>query len=569
MKEQDRKVVVVGLDGATFDVIGRWTGEGKLPNLERIMKNGVTGRFSSSIPPVTPVAWASIMTGKNPGKHGVFDFDTRQKGSYHRSVVNASNIDGETLWSTLSKAGLRVGVVHVPLTHPPEKVNGFVVSGYALSPSISTYPPNLVNELFSKVPRYKRIYSDILLVNYVPEMDDDYIKSILLATEEEKNVTFYLMENYEWDFFMTHFYFGDQIQHFLWKYMDPKHPAFDPEGSQKYGDAILTYYEKIDDIIGQILRKINVNTTMIVLSDHGMGPLYKRVYINHWLRELGLLKLKESGPSENRHWLCKLGFSREKLLNLIEKHNFPKFLMKIVPRSIARIFYWAAPIAHYTLDDIDYPRTKAYSAGYMGQIFINLKGRDPEGIVPEEEYEELRTYITKKLYELTDPDDGEKIVDKVFRREEIFRGPHVDQAPDMLFIMRNMAYITQSQISSGSLWEFGPDLNSLTSPPGYLTAWHRMDGILIATGRDIKKEVTIENAKIIDLVPTILHIFDLPIPSDIDGRVLKEIFKPESRLAKKKIRYRVSETYKREKYSLTNKEEEELKRKLKALGYLG
>jgi len=569
VKERNRKVVVVGLDGATFDVIGRWAEEGKLPNLDRIMKNGVTGRLSSVIPPVTPTAWASFMTGKNPGKHGVTDFDIRQKGSYHRIVPNASSIDGETLWSILSKAGLRVGVVHVPLTHPPEKVNGFVVSGYALSPSISTYPPNLARELFSKVPGYRRIYSDTLLVNYVPGMEDAYVKRILFATEKEAEVTFYLMENCEWDFFMTHFYFGDQIQHFLWKYINPKHPAFDPEGSEKYGDVILKYYQKIDDVMGQILRKIDVNTTMIVMSDHGMGPLYKRVYINHWLRKLGLLKLKESNPTEIRHWPSKLGFSREKLFKLVEKHSFPKFLMKIVPRSIARIFYWGVPIAYPTLDDIDYRRTKAYSAGHVGQIFINLKGRDPEGIVPEGEYEELRTYITQKLYELADPESGEKIVDKVFRKEEIYWGPYIEQISDLLFIMRNMAYITQSSMGSGTPWEFGPDLNSLTGPPGYFTAWHRMDGILMATGHDIKKEATIENVRIIDLAPTILRIFDVPIPSDVDGRVLKEIFNPESHLAKNKVRYRVQEVCERKKYRLTEKEEEEIKKKLKALGYMG
>jgi len=564
----NRKVVVVGLDGGTFDLIGPWAEEGKLPNMAWLMKNGTSGCLTSTFPPVTPTAWASFMTGKNPGKHGVMDFYLRQKDSYNRIIVNASNIDGETLWTILSKAGMRVGVVHVPLTYPPEKVNGFIVSGYALSPSLSTYPPDLARELSSKVYGYKRVYSDILLVQYMQGMEDAYLESVRYATEREVEVTFYLMENYEWDLFMTHFYFLDSVQHFLWKYIDPKHPTYCPEGSKKYGDAILKYYQRMDDVIGEILRRIDPNTTMIILSDHGFGPLYKRVYINHWLKKIGLLRLGgESKSPTSKDWLSKLGLTREKLVPLVEKHDLLKFFMRMAPRVLARKLYWGLPRSTLTLQDVDYQRTQAYSAGYVGQIYINLEGRDPHGIVePGKDYEELRDYIIKELYELRDPESGEKIVDNVSRKEEIYWGQHIDQAADLLFTMMNMSYITQG--TAGSPWEFGPDMNSLTGSPGSLTGWHRLNGIFIATGPDIKKGFRIENARIIDLAPTILHIFDVPISSDVDGRVLKEIFKPDSCLAKNKVRYQVHEVHERGKHRLTEKEEEEIKKKLKALGYM-
>jgi len=560
MRKGDRKVLVISLDGASFDLLGPWIHEGRLPNIAWMIKNGVSGHLTSAFPPVTPVAWASFMTGKNPGKHGITDFELRQKGNYGKVIANSSNIDGETLWAILSKANKRVGVVHVPLTYPPEKVNGLIVSGFVMSPAVSTYPPNLAKKLFSRVSGYEKIYSDIQLVHYTPGMDDAYLKSIYNATVKEVDATFFLMENYEWDFFITHFYFGDQVQHFLWKYIDPKHPAYDPESSKKCGDLILMYYQRIDDIIGKILTDLSEDATIIVMSDHGFGPLYKRVYINHWLRKLGLLKLKES----RKPWQVKVGLTQEGIVKFVEKHGLAKFLIRNVPRPLARIWYWRLPLSRPTLEDIDYSQTKAYSMGHVGQIFINVKGRDPEGIIEPGEYEEFRNYLIRELYELRDPEDGEKIVDRVFRKEEVYWGPHLDWTADLLFVMRNMSYITQE-----SPWEFGPNLDSLMDPSGDLVAWHRMNGLFIVTGPEIRKRVSIENARIIDIAPTILYIFGIPIPSDMDGRVLKEIFKPDSHLAKNEIQYRSIKASLREEYVLTEDEEKEIKRRLKELGYLG
>lgn len=567
MKKNFGKVIVVGLDGATFDLIYPWVKEGSLPNMGRIMKNGINSRLESIFPPVTPAAWASFMTGKNPGKHGVLDFYLKQNGSYDRIVVNAGHIDGDSLWNILGKNDLKVGVVHVPVTYPPEKVNGFMVSGYPLSPTISTYPRSLSKELCSKFPGYKKIYSDILLVKFIEGMEDSYIERLFYALEMEKEVTFYLMENYEWDFFMTHFYFLDQVQHFLWKYMDAQHPSYDPDTSRKYKHAIHNFYKKIDDILGEILEKKHQDTTLLVMSDHGFGPLYKRVYINHWLRKIGLLKLRESKPASFSGWLSRIGLTRDGLSKYVEKLDLLKIGLKLVPRVVASRLYWALPRSILTLQDIDYHQTKAYSTGYVGQIFINLKGRDPDGIVePGNDYEQLRTYITKKLYELRDPESGKKLVDKVMKKEEMYSGKYIDQAADLLFIMRDMRYITQGTV--GTPFAFGPDLESFIGTPGSITGWHKLNGVLMAVGPNIRKETTLEHSSIIDIVPTLLHIFGIPVPSDMDGHVLKEIFEPDSQLAEKEIQYQVSEKSERKKQIITENEKEEVKKRLKALGYL-
>jgi predicted AlkP superfamily phosphohydrolase/phosphomutase len=375
------------------------------------------------------------------------------------------------------------------------------------------------------------------------------------------------MEKYEWDFFMTHFYFLDQVQHFLWKYMDSKHPLYDSELAKKYGDSILKYYQKIDSTIGEFLDKKDQNTTLFIMSDHGFGPLHKRVYINHWLRKIGLLKLKESKNLAPKGWFSKLGLTRDGISNLVEKFNFLKLGMKIIPRVVVRQFYWAVPRSTLTLQDIDFRQTKAYSTGYVGQIFINLKGRDPEGIVESgKEYEKLRQYISKQLLELVDPETGEKLVDNVIKKEEIYSGKYLEQAADLLFTMKNMSYITQGTV--GTSWEFGPDLDSFTSNPDSLNGWHRMNGVFIGTGSSLKTNAKIDQARIIDLAPTILHMYNIPIPSDMDGHVLKAIFDLSSNLSKKEIKYQKYKKYERKNDSITENDKEEVKKRLKALGYL-
>lgn len=562
------KVLVIGLDGATFDLIRPWAKKGKLPNFANLMRNGISGELVSPFPFVTPTSLASFMTGKNPGKHGIIDFRIRQNGSYNRAIVNSTNIDGETLWTILSDAGLKVGVVHVPLTHPPRRVNGFIVSSYILSPSISTYPPNLKEELTREIDGYVRARANVIM--YFRGMEDNYLKLIYDITEKEAEATFYLLRKYAWDFFMTYFYWGEQLQHNFWGFMDPEHPAHNPNGENRYGNAILQYYQKVDNIVGNILEKAPKNTTTIILSDHGFGPLYKEVHINHWLRDLGLLKLKKGMKRKlSRELLSEFGLARERIPNLLGLPSL-KILFRIFPRTLVKKMSGFIPTERPLISDIDYEQTKAYSAGYVGQIFINLKGREPEGVVkPGKEYEELVNCIMEKLYELTDPENGEKIVEKIFKKEEVYQGEHANQAPDILFMMKDMTYIVRGHCGGFEGFEFGLKPGVIVeSSPNMEYAWHRENGLFIASSPQIRKGAKIDNARIIDLMPTILHIMGVPIPFDLDGRVLTEIFKPDSNLAKREIQYQIPEACKKKEYHYEKEEEEEIKKRLKGLGYI-
>lgn len=562
--EGKTKVFVIGLDGATFDVIMPWMKAGSLPNLAGLASNGISGELITAFPPLTPVAWASFMTGKNPGKHGIFDFGLNIEGSHQRTIVSRELIDGDSLWKILSQSGKTVGIIGIPLTYPPEKINGFIIPGF-LSPSymVSTHPPNLVKDLEREIDGFSRMYE---YPKYLDGAEHSFLKKWHSITEATAQTTFYLMDRYNCDFFMTYFLITDQIQHFFWKYMDSQHPAYDEQKAKKYGNAVLEAYRQVDSIIGKILRKVDdKNTTVIVMSDHGFGLVYRDVFINQYLEKLGFLKLiRKEKHGFTRRLISRAGLTQERFLDLLERSGASK-LIGAIPYNFALKFYWGLPTSRQGLEDIDYSQTKAFSAGYVGQIFINFKRNESEQVIEcEEKYEEFRDHLIKRLYELTDPETNERIVDKVFKREEMYQGPKVKYAADLLFTMKNMTYITRGS------YEFSAT-GSLTGPPSNMeSGWHRMNGLLIIRGSNIKRGETIVNAKIMDLAPTILHIMDVPIPQDMDGKVIKKIFKQKSEHVEKEIKYRVSIRRKEKKQVFLSKEEEDaIKERLKALGYLG
>lgn len=558
------KIVVIGLDGATFDLIRPWMEEGKLPTFAGLVKSGVSGDLTSVFPPVSPVAWASFLTGKNPGKHGVMDFLVREEGSYQRAYANANHIDGKILPVILSESNKKVGMLYVPFgLYPLRKVNGFLIPGVFSHEAGPTYPLSLKKELKKEIGNY-----EITMKTYgccVPKMENDWLRKMIGVTEKIAEVTLYLMRKYPWDFFMTTFFYIDQIQHYFWKYIDPQHPAYNTEEAKTYGNVVLEYYQMIDGIIGLILKEVDKGTTVIIMSDHGHGPLHKHVLINNWLRKMGFLKLRKRPKTRSLKQFLGRQLTRKEITDMLAKSNLSKTLFKIMPhkfldRKYSRLLAYSRP----NLSDVDWRRTKAYSMGFYGKLFVNLIGREPAGIIePGEEYEKLREYLIKKLYALKDPENGESIVDEVFKKEELYWGPHTDQAADIFFTMKDMTYITHLST------EFGADPNTLTeSPHNFQSSTHRMNGVLIVTGPHIKKGITIKNVNIVDIAPTILHIANVSIPSDMDGRVLKEIFDPREDLAKREVKYVKPSRKKAEMKRLSREQEEEIKERLKALGYL-
>ena len=509
-KSHNKKVFVIGIDGATFDLIKPWINEGRLPNIANIMRNGVHGLLKSTIHPLTAPAWTSFMTGKNPGKHGVFDFIIKVPGSYNVKLVDSRMRGAESLWNILGAKGKKVGVMNVPLNYPPEKVNGFLIS-WMDAPGTDcefTYPAELHNEIKKHIGKY------VLTVNFNLGLDD-YIKDIFNMIENRAAAADYLMKAKEWDFFMVLFSATDYVQHAFWKYMDKNHPGYIPELAKKYGNVIRDVYEKVDEKVGYLINALPKDVNLLIVSDHGAGPLKGVVNLNRWLEQKGLLRFKK----DKRHFAIKI--LRKSFIVL--KRRLPvriKGLLKsMIPEARDMLE------SKFLSSSIDWENTKAFAYGAYGNIWINLKGREANGIVKPSELHALEDYICAELLKLTD-NKGHKVVEKVYKKEELYRGDFTDRAPDLIVRWVDYAYHSRQRFGEEEK-EIFMDAQKMPLTNLEMNGFHRMDGIFIATGAGIRKGVEITGAEIIDMSPTILYMMGLPIPEDMDGKVLNNIFKSE------------------------------------------
>ncbi len=513
------KLLVIGLDGATLDLIEPWAKQGLLPNLARLMQAGVYGRLQSVLPVLSSAAWSSFMTGVNPGKHGLYDFVKRAPDGYQLRPVDRSNLQEPTLWGLLSQVEKKVCVINVPMTYPPEIVNGMMVTGLG-TPDYKTftYPPELSKVLI------ERGY----VVNHEPfkkENEAKFLEETYLITDKVTETASWLMSDQPWDFFMVVYREPDDLGHFFWHYLDETHPKYVKDSP--FRNAILEYYQKVDTAIGELVETSGPDTNMMLLSDHGTGPLYKVVYLNEWLRHNNWLALQDPKhlQSRSRLWLARLGITRSNISAILRRYKLGRVERWIKDMLGDKIE--ALPktrLAQYP-DAIDWTKTKAYSFGYNGQIYINLKGREPQGIIePGEEYTTLCEQIRQKLIELKDPDDGLPIVDQVFHRDEVFWGSELKDAPDLIVTMRGLSYITRAG------FEFsGTDGLIVSDPAEFLSGGHRMDGVWALSGPDVLGLGYIDSmVRIYDLAPTVLHLLGAPVPKYMDGQVLDRWLKTET-----------------------------------------
>ncbi len=511
------KVFVIGLDGATFDLIRPWAAAGHLPTLGRLLSQGASGELQSTIPPMTAPAWTSFMTGKNPGKHGLYDWIYRHEDDYAVSSVTAQHCAEPTLWSILGAAGRRVCVFNVPMTYPPQPVEGLMIAGLPAPTAQAgiTHPPELLAEIESSVGEYL-LYPDPGLA-YSDAGVDAFLQRLYRTTERRLEVLDYLRRREDWDFFMVVFNGTDTVQHAMWKFMSPAHPQHDPSQAEKYGSAILDYYQYIDRALGEIAAGLDRDTVLILMSDHGAGPFHKFIHVNNWLRQQGWLRLKPGLKAGLKAAAFDLNFTPMGVYNLLMSAGLGSLKRKVVRgqgQGLLKALF-------LSFDDVDWSRTVAYSLGNVGQIYLNMKGREPQGIVePGDEYEELRDQIIARLRELRDPETGECVVQEFYRREEVYWGDRLEEAADILFIPTRMEYFGFGE------YEFGS--NEIIEPVKRgISGTHRLNGILLAWGEAIRSGVVLEGARLYDLAPTILHLMDVPIPPAMDGRVLSGCLKPE------------------------------------------
>lgn len=494
------KVLVLGLDGATFKILKPLVEKFDLPNLSSLINKSASGLLQSVFPPVTAPAWTSFMTGKGPGNHGVVDFADVVAGGGQK-IVSSESIKSETIWSILGAMGKKVGLLNIPVTYPPPKVNGFVISGMPTPDRNVAFssPPSLGRELSKSLGPYISI---VPWMKYSRRHADRLLKDLIHCVRQRGKYTTYLMKEHEWDFFMVVFSSTDVIQHALWDVISHLCNNSPDSRYNKYEQLIVEYFQELDNILGKICDLTDDNTRIFVISDHGFGPVSKMVHINNWLSELGLL-------SYNAAKLRKLNFfvTVKKLISQVSPLSRFRFLRRnLVPMLHSDAFRMC----------IDWEKTKAFSASFTQQgIYINLNGRQPKGIVePGKEYEELRKLLISELRKLTDPETGNPVVTDLFMREDVYNGTFLEYAPDIMFILEDGRYQADNVIGN-KIFEA---CNSR------MTGTHRMEGIIAVRGHGIKQEWMIENAEIIDLAPTILYSLGIPLPDDMEGKVLSDMF---------------------------------------------
>jgi len=548
-----RKVLIVGLDGASPTLIEKWLREGKLQTFENMKNNGASGILKSTIPPISPVAWTSFATGKNPGKHGIFGFTQFSPESYDIHLVNSNMVRSKTIWRILSDHGKRVGCLNIPLTYPPEKVNGFIVPGMLTAGSKRewsneiSYPPYFYTLLLEKVPGYRIRMTRIDLLMKKKNFEKAFLRELYETTEKRREAAIYLLNNYDLDFFAVIFQELDILQHFFWKYMDPSHPAHDPNKVMEFGNSIEEYYIRLDEIVGELFQQVEEKTIKIIVSDHGHGPLHDEVFFNNWLISEGYLKIK--GETQKNPFLS-IGLTKEKIYSVLKRIGL-EGASKKVPKRFKNL------LPRYA--EVDWGRTRAFMNGF-GTIYINLAGRRPEGVVKEEEYDELRNELLNKINQLRDKKTGEQIFGRVYKREEVYSGPSVDLGPDLIFtvkesyplssILTNPAKVDEPLIRRGSL----------------KSGTHRREGILYIQGEGIQAGTKIR-AEITDIAPTVLYILGLPIPADMDGRVIREAFSTDY-LSARKIRYEEEGSQRKISDEEYLEEDQEIIEHLRSLGYI-
>jgi len=519
------RIFIIGLDAATWDLVEGWAGEGALRNIAELMGKSATGELESAIPPLTPPAWTSFMTGCNPGKHGIYNFMEPQEGAYGMRYSNAGSRKARTLWKALNEAGHSTGVVNVPFTYPPEKLDGFQVSGMDTPSEGSAFvhPAELKEELEGAVGKMN------LEIRYLGAMSTDERRDAVLEgmrklDEQWTRVALHTIEKHPCEVMMVTFMSIDTVQHYFWHYMDAGHFLHDAKGAARYGDAIKDVYRRLDESVGRILEKLPEDCTVLVVSDHGGGTVSdRRVYLNRYLARLGLLAYKEQAGGGLASKAARgvydaargmLGSDQKKWL----AHKFPALRERM--ENAATSFA-----------NIDWKRTKAYCSevlAYPPSVFLNMKGERPEGTVEEGEREGLLGLLIEKLGELKDPRDGSAIIPRVYRREEVFQGECAGYGPDLVLDWWSGAGFAASPSLAEEIDR--PALEIREREAMKTPEWsgtHRLHGILIARGPAIQPGARTKGARLVDMMPTILYLMGIEAPAGLDGRVLTEMVRPE------------------------------------------
>lgn len=497
-------VLLIGIDAGCLPVFERLYEDDIIPHIRSICEDGAAAPLKSQMPPWTPSAWPSLYTGVNPGKHGVCGFITYD--GYDFQVVSGNDVEEHAIWSLLARHDLTSVVVNVPVTHPPDEINGAIVPGFIGPENPQCHPEGVLDDVRDAIGEY-RVYPAYSREesNYTDEQKmDEYTALVRMRGEAFR----YLTDKHDPDFGFVQFQKPDTVFH-----------EFDGDW-----DKVKEVYEETDRQIGNILDECDP-TTVFIASDHGMGPYEKYEFrVNEFLRDEGYVITKKGGkgmPSWNpirddlregkntRTWepntmeriaatAAKFGLTTHRIRIGLEKVGLAEVVKQYAPKNVARTGN----------EQVDFPTSTAYMRARteLG-VRINMRGREPEGIVPPEKYDEVRDELMEKLRVVETP-DGEPVFGEVAPREKYFHGKNVENAPDIVTIPNEMGQFLSAQL-----------LGDYFAPP--TEPWnHKLEGVIAAKGEGIDPARMPAKAHLFDVAPTILSALDVPTSDRMDGSVI-------------------------------------------------
>jgi predicted AlkP superfamily phosphohydrolase/phosphomutase len=526
MRSMSERLLIVGWDGADWEVLDDLLERGQLPNLAEMLRDGARGELESTRPTHSWAAWPSFLTGLHPSGHGVFDFIERDPREPQRRIpVSSSSIKATTFVERLSDAGLEVRMANVPVTFPPIPVRGRMISGVALPPrSQFVYPAEWQGELQRRAPfpingmEWNRFRDR-------PEALIDEARHMVL----QRTTSYEVLLEGPWDLAVCVYVASDRLQHPLGSSLLPSHPRFDRDGEGRVADRLRGVYAALDGSLGRLRTIAGDRTTTVLLSDHGFRPITRAADLNRLLERLGFAAVAGQSTAVGR--LRRSGIAR-------------RVLRTRIGRSVKAVV--RAP------STVDWRRTVAYQSATGGGVSINVRGREPNGIVSPEEYQRAIEQVRDAILGYRDPQTGERIADDVLVRDALPDGPHRTLAPDLL-------------IGAAPLWAF-LHTGTVSSETTWPSGTHRKQGVIAASGPAVQRG-DLGKRQLVDVAPTALAFFGITADG-LDGRPIAALVEQRPAHDGAQVGSSGGSEVRRDPSGMSEADEEYVAQHLRDLGYI-
>lgn len=513
---QKKKTIVIGLDGATWKILKPFAEKGYMPNIARLLKDGVHGNLESTMPAMTAPSWTTFVTGKNPGNHGIFDFLIPDGSLSNMKFTTGKDIKSKTLYEQLHEAGIKPILVNLPGSYPPRLKDEITVTSLLTQGDQWIFPESLKDE-FDGFHKYRLTPDESLRLK---ERNKEYFTDLEVHLEEQAACMKWLFANKPWDFFFTMFSHTDWASHAMYTQLE-----------EEDHETPRHIFERVDEHIGWFLDNAPKDANVVLISDHGFKAYKKVFYFNKWLEREGYLTTNTDSDSF-RAAATRRAKEQDKIRATKKRINVGggvfKALSKVPPAERAAKWLYNNVVKKYMPVNVkvsvgvDYGKSKVCfpKGSYITNAYMNKDWVYSDGIVSREEYLPLRNELIEKMSAIRDP-AGNPVVAKVLTRDEVY-GPNApDNAPDIFFELAD--YWLVGQFHSGSL--FGEEEQNKHDP----------FGIFLASGPDFASSTQVDGLKIQDLTPLLLHLNGLPVPSDCDGVVNTDVFAEDSESRTRKV----------------------------------